>query len=198
MQLVHKNQSDTNIFIRHGEITDTNFKVQINFLRDLNNVMGLLSEKQHAERFEKISQDTLDQICELHNIRRESINAEFAKDKRYKVQSSSYSIQIMVVCGLYLNHQLQEPRVQTGLISSYKIDQEFEFPLRICDLTPNTHLGFSIYDLGKPMEESLLASTSIDVFDYMTRMRMGTYNLYLHPKTHLDMSIECLTPGLFE
>ena len=37
----------------------------------------------------------------------------------------------------------------------------------------------------------------IDIFDSKSRMRQGTYNLYLWQNRELDMSIDCTTPGLF-
>lgn len=39
--------------------------------------------------------------------------------------------------------------MQTGVLTSYELDTEIEFPIRICDLTPNTHVGITIYDLSK-------------------------------------------------
>ena len=38
----------------------------------------------------------------------------------------------------------------------------------------------------------------IDVFDTKTRMRHGTFNLFLWKNQQLDMSIECTTPGLLD
>jgi hypothetical protein len=55
----------------------------------------------------------------------------------------------MIVVELWLNHQLFEPKMQTGVISNYEIAHEIEFPLRICDLTPNTHVGITLYDLSR-------------------------------------------------
>lgn len=65
-------------------------------------------------------------------------------------------------------------------------------------MTPNTHLAFTVYDLGKPKSQSLLASTVIDVFDRMTRMRQGTFDLFLWPGLKPDMSVDTMTPGLFD
>ena len=47
------------------------------------------------------------------------------------------------------------------------------------------------------MSEGPLASTMIDVFDSKSRMRQGTFNLYLWKGKELDMSTDCTTPGLF-
>ena len=54
----------------------------------------------------------------------------------------------MIVVELWLNHQAFEPKMKTGVISGFDLDTEIEFPLRICDLTPNTHVGITIYDLS--------------------------------------------------
>jgi len=56
----------------------------------------------------------------------------------------------MVVVELWLNHQHYEPKMQTGVLSSYELNTEIEFPIRICDLTPNTHVGITLYDLSRP------------------------------------------------
>jgi hypothetical protein len=87
--------------------------------------------------------------------------------------------------------------MQTGVLSSFQLNTEIEFPIRVCDLTPNTHVGITIYDLSRPQEEGPLASTMIDIFDSKTRMRQGTFNLYLWQNKELDMSLDCQTPGLF-
>ena len=71
----------------------------------------------------------------------------------------------MIVVELWLNHQLFEPKMQTGVLSNYELAQDIEFPIRICDLTPNTHVGITIYDLSKLKSEGPLASTMLDIFD---------------------------------
>ena len=114
------------------------------------------------------------------------------------MQDISINLQIMVVVELWLNHQLFEPKMQTGVLCSYELDTDVEFPIRICDLTPNTHIGITLYDLSRPQADGPLASTMIDVFDFKTRMRQGTYNLYLWNNQQLDMSVQCSTPGLLE
>ena len=77
----------------------------------------------------------------------------------------------MVVVELWLNHQLYEPKMQTGVLSSCELNFEIEFPIRVCELTPNTHVGITIYDLSRPQEDGPLASTMVDIFDSKTKMR---------------------------
>ena len=72
------------MFIKHGEIEDK-FKISLDFLRDMNNSLNLLTLKQHGDRLENIQNDTLDQICKFHNIDRKEIENDFANDKRYKM-----------------------------------------------------------------------------------------------------------------
>ena len=62
-------------------------------------------------------------------------------ERRHRVTDSPVSFQIMVVAELYLNHQLYEPAVTTS--------QLIEFPIRICDLTPNTHVALTFYDMSR-------------------------------------------------
>jgi hypothetical protein len=78
--------------------------------------------------------------------------------------------------------------MKSGVLSNYDLNQEFEFPLRICDLTPNTHVGITIYDMSRSKDLGPLASTVIDIFDGKQRMRQGTFNLYLWKNKITDMS----------
>ena len=55
--------------------------------------------------------------------------------------------------------------MKLGLISSYCLNKQIEFPIRICDLTPNTHVAISIYDMYREQSKGPLASSVIDVFD---------------------------------
>jgi len=55
----------------------------------------------------------------------------------------------MVVAELWMNHSAFEPVMKTGVITSYELNAEIEFPVRICDLTPNTHVGLTIYNMSK-------------------------------------------------
>lgn len=104
----------------------------------------------------------------------------------------------MVVAELYLNHQMYEPPISTGVLSNYKLNQYIEFPIRYCDLTPNTHVALTIYDMSRLEEQAPLASTVIDVFDSKQRLRQGTFDLLLWKDVKPDMSFECKTPGLIE
>ena len=88
--------------------------------------------------------------------------------------------------------------MRTGVLSNIEFNQEIEFPIRICDLTPNTHVGITIYDLYRTIPKGPLASTVINIFDSTQSMRQGTFNLYLWRNRELDMSLQCTTPGLFE
>ena len=74
------------------------------------------------------------------------------EEKRFKVHDINYSLQIMVVCELWLNHQPFEPDMKTGVMTSYELNKQIEFPIRICDLTQNTHIGFTVYDLSRPYD----------------------------------------------
>ncbi len=71
----------------------------------------------------------------------------------------------MIVIELWLNHQKYETDMQPGFMYDYELNHAVEFLIRLCDLTPNTHVGISIYDMSKQHEESLLASTVLDIFD---------------------------------
>lgn len=87
--------------------------------------------------------------------------------------------------------------MQSGLLTTLDLNMDMEFPLRICDLCPNTHVAITIWDLSKTMEQGLLGSTIIDIFDEKTRMRQGSYSLFIWKGKQADLSVECKTPGLF-
>ena len=87
--------------------------------------------------------------------------------------------------------------MQSGLLTTLDLNMDIEFPLRICDLCPNTHVAITIYDLSKSIEQGLLGSTIIDIFDEQTRMRQGSYSLFIWKGKQADLSVECKTPGLF-
>ena len=94
-QSIQLTSSDKSVFLRHGEITDQKLTVTLDFLRDLSNSLSLLSEEQHSERYERIMQDTLDQICKFHNITREEIKKDsesYKEDKRFKINDINYSL----------------------------------------------------------------------------------------------------------
>ena len=70
-------------------------------------------------------------------------------ERRHRVADSPVSFQIMVVAELYLNHQLYEPAATTSVLSTYQLSQFIEFPIRVCDLTPNTHVALTFYDMSR-------------------------------------------------
>ena len=43
--------------------------------------------------------------------------------------------------------------------------------MRYCDLAMKSLVGISIYDMRRPFEKSLVASTTIDLFDEKLRLR---------------------------
>ena len=44
IQQMHQNSSDKCVFLKHGEIEDK-FSISLDFLRDMNNTLGLLSQE---------------------------------------------------------------------------------------------------------------------------------------------------------
>ena len=58
--------------MRHGDIK-ANVSIDIKAVRDLNNVLGLLSVNEHEEFLFAINEDTLGQICKFHNINKKEV-----------------------------------------------------------------------------------------------------------------------------
>ena len=50
--------------------------------------------------------------------------------------------------------------------------------------------------MHRPLAESVVASTTIDMFDEKHRLRQGTFNLQLWPKVEAEISQQTNTPGL--
>jgi hypothetical protein len=67
-----KNSSDKSVFMRHGDVK-ANISIDIKFLRDMNNKLGMLTDKEHEDALFAINEDTLGQICKFHNISRKDV-----------------------------------------------------------------------------------------------------------------------------
>ena len=103
-----------------------------------------------------------------------------------------------MVVELKLNGVMFEPTYFTTLKKSFDINEKIVFPMKYCDLAMNSLVGISIYDMRRPIETSLVASTTIDLFDEKLRLRQGTLNLFLWSASEADINIPSKTPGLFK
>ena len=64
-----------------------------------------------------------------------------------------------------------QPNYFSPLKKNFEISEKVVFPMRYCDLAIKSLVGISIYDMRRPFENSLVASTTIDLFDEMLRLR---------------------------
>jgi hypothetical protein len=64
-----------------------------------------------------------------------------------------------------------QPNYFSPLKKNFEIIEKVVFPMRYCDLAIKSLVGISIYDMRRPFENSLVASTTIDLFDEMLRLR---------------------------
>ena len=55
--------------------------MDIKYIRDMNNVLGLMTSEEHENYLFAINEDTFGQICKFHNIQR--------KEALVKLQSST-------------------------------------------------------------------------------------------------------------
>jgi hypothetical protein len=76
-----------------------------------------------------------------------------------------------VIVELSLNNQIFEPKLYTSLVNSYEIGEKIIFPIKYCDLAPLSKIGITIYDMKKPFDESIVAGTTVDLFDEKQRLR---------------------------
>lgn len=58
--------------MKHGDIR-VNLSIDLKHIRDLNNVLGLLTDSEHEEVLYSINEDTLGRICKFHNISKEDV-----------------------------------------------------------------------------------------------------------------------------
>ena len=91
-----------------------------------------------------------------------------------------------------------EPNYFSPLKKNFEINEKVVFPMRHCDLAMKSLMGITIYDMRRPFETSLVASTTIDLFDEKLRLRQGTLNLFLWPASQVDINSPSKTPGLFK
>jgi hypothetical protein len=69
------------------------------------------------------------------------------------------------VIELSLNNKDFDPKFYTQIQNSYEINEKIIFPVRYCDLALCSLIGITVYDMSKPFTESLVAGTTIDLFD---------------------------------
>ena len=218
-----KNSSDKSVFMRHGDI-EANVSIDIKHIRDRNNVLGLMDPAEHEDYLFAINEDTLGQICKFHNIpKRDALKKlessvmspqKFAKKQvssrinaadipaieQLSAQEKPLNIffQYFIIIELSLNSKVFEPTFYSGIHNTFEVGEKIIFPIRYCDLATVSLIGITIYDMKKPYAESLLAGTTIDIFDEKFRLRQGVFNLYLWPKVKADISLNSKSPGLFD
>jgi Phosphoinositide 3-kinase C2 len=93
-----------------------------------------------------------------------------------------------MVVELRLNGRPFEPNFFTSLKKNFEIKEKIIIPIKYCDLSLVSLIGITIYDMKRPFVESVVASTTIDLFDNKHRLRQGTYNLYLWPGLEADIT----------
>jgi hypothetical protein len=103
-----------------------------------------------------------------------------------------------MVVEIKLNGIKFEPSYFTPLKKSFDINEKIVFPMRYCDLAIKSLVGITIYDMRRPIDTSIVASTTIDLFDEKLRLRQGTFNLFLWPASEADINIPSKTPGLYK
>ena len=88
-----------------------------------------------------------------------------------------FCFQVYIEVELVHNDNSKGPKLYTGTLYSYELDQTLTFPLKIKDLSPLSRLGIQIYNMEDDDMEVPFASTTIDLFDRHQRLRQGTWNL---------------------
>lgn len=107
-----------------------------------------------------------------------------------------FCFQVYIEVELVQSRNQRGPKLHSGVLYGYQLNQILEFPLKIKDLTPNSQLSIQIFDMEQDDMTVPLASTILDLFDCHQRLRQGTLNLELHLGTYADASLNSSTPGL--
>ena len=83
-----------------------------------------------------------------------------------------FCFQVYIEVELVNNDESRGPKLYTGTLYGFEMDQTLTFPLKIKDLSPLSRLGIQIYNMdAEEMEFEPFASTTIDLFDQHRRMR---------------------------
>ena len=72
-----------------------------------------------------------------------------------------------MIVELRLNGKPFEPKFYTGLHKTFEVNEKIVIPMRYNDLAMISLIGITIYDMRRPLAESIVASTTIDLFDEM-------------------------------
>lgn len=46
---------------------------------------------------------------------------QYTSDKRYRTKDITYCLKVMCVVEVWLNHQIYEPKMKTGVVTTYEI-----------------------------------------------------------------------------
>lgn len=180
-------------FLRHGDLTQQ-VSVDIRYVRDFNNVLGFLKKEEHEDLLFAINEDTFGHICKFHNIAKKEVlqkaqPTSAANRATTAVQGiKNPSLQYFMVVELRVNGVPVEPKFYTNLQKNFEVNEKITFPIRYCDLSQVSLLGVTIYDMHRPLAQSVVASTTIDLFDRKHRLRQGVLNLQLYPGLEADIT----------
>jgi hypothetical protein len=64
-----------------------------------------------------------------------------------------------------------EPKFYTNLQKTFEVNEKITFSIRYCDLSEVALVGITIYDMHRPLKSSVVASTTLDLFDRKHRLR---------------------------
>ena len=160
---------DESMFMRHGDIDEVDFKVRLDFLRDFNNKLKLLTDEDEVVFREMLERDTTRQqfaklatrnfalggdakvkalVTEAGGTRFSSGSETMQKANELAAAQmpldcnlDDFCFQVYIEVELILNDTSRGPKLYTGTLYGYELDQTLTFPLKIRDLPPLARLG---------------------------------------------------------
>ena len=105
---------------------------------------------------------------------------------------------LLIVAYLSINGQQVGPPIFSSHIRNFSFTQKIIFRLKYRDLSPISVIGITIYDMNQDVNQSLLGSTTIDLFNQKKCLRQGHYSLYIHKNMEVDLKHPTTTPGLID
>ena len=98
---------------------------------------------------------------------------------------------------LIVNGLVIEPEALTDLVQNPDFNEFILLRYKYKDLTPDACLAISIHSMQLPQEKSLIASTTVNLFDENFNLQQGQHVFKLYPKVEADLRAppKCKTPG---
>ena len=181
-------------YLRHSDI---DLYVNIK-LTGLLNYVNMLSEEDILflnENFNKNHKYITEIESEkIHKNPKHSTSLK--QNKSNSILNFSYpQFEIYFIIKLIVNGLLIEPEQISDLILTKEFNENISFRYRYKDLTPDSCICVNVYSMQLPQERSLLASSTVNLFDEEFNLIQGKHLFNLWPKQESGLKTKTQTNG---